>query len=133
LFSERGVFKLRFETESGRADINADLPDTEKWLHVAFTNDGEMATIYVDGEIIAEGEIPGTLNTIEDPLRIAQDCERPNNVFAGIIDEVRLWNRALSEKDINTFKDQGAKGALAVTSSGKLLTTWGYLKRKHQD
>jgi hypothetical protein len=127
LFSERGVFKLRFETESGRADINADLPDTEKWLHVAFTNDGEMATIYVDGEIIAEGEIPGTLNTIEDPLRIAQDCERPNNVFAGIIDEVRLWNRALSQDDINILKELNSQ-VTPVDPLEKLSTTWGSLK-----
>ena len=59
LFSEGGIFKLRFETQSGRADINAELPDTGKWIHVAFTNDGEMVTLYVDSEIIAEGEIPG--------------------------------------------------------------------------
>ena len=127
LFSERGVFKLRFETESGRADINADLPEIEKWIHVAFTNDGETATLYVDGEIVAEGEIPGTLNTIEDPLRIAQDCERPNNVFAGIIDEVRLWNRALSQDDINILKELSAQ-LTPVDPLGKLSTTWGNLK-----
>ena len=133
LFSEDGVFKLRFESLAGRVDITTDLPDTEKWLHVAFTNDGKKGTIYIDGKEEATGNVPGELKPNEDPLRIAQDCDRPNNVFAGIIDEVRLWNRALSENDINTFKDQGAKGALAVTSSGKLSTTWGYLKRKHQN
>lgn len=129
LFSEKGGFKLRFETEDGRADINADLPETEKWIHVAFTNDGEMAKLYIDGEIVGEGDIPGALNSIEDPLRIGQDCDRPNNVFHGMIDEVRLWNRALSQDDINIAKDLNAQ-ATPVDPLGKLSTTWGNLKSK---
>lgn len=127
LFSEGGTFKLRFETEGGRADINADLPDTGRWLHVAFTNDGEMATLFIDGEVVAEGAVPGALRSIDDPLRIAQDCDRPNNVFTGMIDEVRLWNRALSEDDINTLKDLSAQ-ATPVDPLDKLSTTWGNLK-----
>ncbi len=129
LFSEGGTFKLRFETEGGRADINADLPETGKWLHVAFTNDGEMATLYIDGESVADGAVPGVLKSIDDPLRIAQDCDRPNNVFTGMIDEVRLWNRALSEDDINIAKDLSAT-ATPVDPLGKLSTTWGNLKSR---
>lgn len=129
LFSEGGSFKLRFETEGGRSDIVTDLPETKKWFHVAFTNDGTTGKIYIDGKVVKEGNVPGKLKANDDPLRIAQDCDRPNNVFAGMIDEVRLWNRALSDRDINTFKDQGVDGALAVTPFEKLSTTWGYLKQ----
>lgn len=129
LFSEGGTFKLRFETEDGRADINADLPETGKWVHVAFTNDGETATLYIDGESVADGAVPGVLKSIDDPLRIAQDCDRPNNVFTGMIDEVRLWNRALSEDDINIAKDLSAT-ATPVDPLGKLSTTWGNLKSR---
>ena len=128
LFSEAGVFKLRFETEGGRADISTDLPDTEKWVHVAFTNDGKEGIIYIDGDAMIDGAVPGKLGANDDPWRVGQDCERENYIFAGIIDEVRLWNRALSEDDINTFMEQGAKEALAVAPSGKLSTTWGRLK-----
>ncbi len=127
LFSENGTFKLRFETEGGRADINADLPETGKWLHVAFTNDGTNAVLYIDSEIIAEGEVPGALKTIDDPLRIAQDCDRPNNVFTGMIDEVRLWNRALSQDDINILMESNSQ-LTPVDPLGKLSTTWGNLK-----
>ena len=127
LFSEKGVLKLRFETEDGRADVNADLPETNNWLHIAFTNDGEMASLYIDGEVIAQGDIPGALKSIDDPLRIAQDCDRPNNVFTGMIDEVRLWNRALSEGDINTLMNLNTQ-ATPVDPLDKLSTTWGNLK-----
>ena len=124
LFSEGGTFKLRFETESGRADITTDLPATGVWVNIAFTNDGETAKIYIDGESVAEGDVPGVLSANDDPWRIGQDCERLNYVFAGMIDEVRLWNRALTEEDIG-----GLQGLLtAVEAREKLATTWGTLK-----
>lgn len=127
LFSEKGVLKLRFETADGRGDVNADLPEANKWIHVAFTNDGEMASLYIDGEVVAQGDIPGALKSIDDPLRIAQDCDRPNNVFTGMIDEVRLWNSARSDADINTLMDLNTQ-ATPVDPLGKLSTTWGNLK-----
>ena len=126
LFSEGGTFKLRFETEAGRNDIATDLPDTEKFIHIAFTNDTKKAIIYIDGKEEIDGDVPGKLKGNDDPWRIGQDCERLNYVFAGIIDEVRLWSRALSEDEINTFMEQGVD-ALAVEAAGKLSTTWGRL------
>jgi len=128
LFSEAGVFKLRLETEAGRNDIATDLPDTGKFVHIAFVNDTKKARIYFDGKEVIEGDVPGKLSANDDPWRIGQDCERLNYVFAGIIDEVRLWNRALDDKEINTYMDQGAKEALAVVPNGKLATTWARFK-----
>ena len=81
------------------------------------------------GESVADGAVPGVLKSIDDPLRIAQDCDRPNNVFTGMIDEVRLWNRALSQDDINIAKDLSAT-ATPVDPLGKLSTTWGNLKSR---
>ena len=127
LFSEGGTFKLRFETEAGNVDIATALPDTGKFIHITFTNDTKKGKIYIDGKEEVEGDIPGKLKANDDPWRVGQDCERLNYIFAGIIDEVRLWNRALSEDEINTFMEQG-EDALAVEAAGKLSTTWGRLK-----
>jgi len=127
LFSENAVFKLRLETEGGRADISTDLPDTGKFVHVAFTNDTDTAHIYIDGKSMVDQAVPGKLGANDDPWRVGQDCDRENYIFEGIIDEVRLWNRALSEEEINTFMDQGVE-ALAVEAAGKISTTWGRLK-----
>ncbi|MDE0467617.1 MAG: LamG domain-containing protein [Candidatus Poribacteria bacterium] len=127
VFSEGGVFKIRLETESGRADIATDLPETGEFVHIAFTNDTKKTKIYYDGKEVQEGDTPGKLKANDDPWRVGQDCDRLQYVFAGIIDEVRLWNRALSEDEINTFMDQGVE-ALAVEATGKLSTTWSRLK-----
>ena len=132
LFSEGGTFRLRFETEAGRTDINAPkLPDTKKWVHIAFTNDGKDGTIYIDGEAVVDAPVAGKLGSNGDPFRIGQDCERPQYVFAGLIDEPRLWDHALSEGEINDFMDLDAKQALAVGSQGKLSTAWGKIKTKY--
>ena len=127
LFSEGGIFKLRLETEAGRVDISTDLPETGEFVHIAFTNDTEKTKIYFDGKEMVEGNTPGKLGANDDPWRVGQDCDRPQYVFAGIIDEVRLWNRALSEDEINTFMERGVD-ALAVEAAGKLSTTWSRLK-----
>ena len=127
VFSEGAVFKIRLETEGGRNDISTDLPETGEFVHIAFTNDTKKTKIYYDGKEMVEGDTPGKLKTNDDPWRVGQDCDRLNYVFSGIIDEVRLWNRALSEEEINTFMDQGVE-ALDVEAIGKLSTTWGRLK-----
>ncbi len=130
LFSEDGAFRLRFETEAGRVDIDAPaLPPTEEWVHVAVTNDGTKGKIFINGEEVAVGNVSGKLKVNNDPLRIAQDCEREGNIFAGPIDEVRLWNRALSEDEIGDFMNFGG-GGFAVEPKNKLPTAWGEIKAR---
>ncbi len=129
LFSEGGVLKLRFETVGGRADITAPLTEIGVWTHVTATSDGGEAKIYLDGVEAGSGVVPGDLNANEDPWRLGQDCDRPNYIFDGSIDEARLWNRALSEDEISDYMGFGVTG-LAVDPSGKLSTTWGHLRRR---
>ncbi len=87
----------------------------------------KLSYIQSRGESVGENAIPGALNSIDEPLRIGQDCDRPNNVFHGMIDEVRLWNRALSSDDINTLKDLNTQ-TTPVDPLNKLSTTWETLK-----
>ena len=47
-----------------------------------------------------------------------------------IIDEVALFGAALSEDDVNRIMDDGLLAALAVSSVGKLATTWGAMKSR---
>ncbi len=127
LFSEGGMLKMRFEAVAGRADITAPLPETEVWVHIAATNDGGECKIYVNGEEVGAGAVPGDLNANDDPWRLGQDCDRANYIFDGSLDEARLWNRALDVDEINDYMGFGVEG-LAVDPSGKLSTTWGALR-----
>ena len=131
VFSESGVFKARFSAEGGSVDVVTDLPPVNEWVHLAVTNDGAKALIYINGEEVMSGDVSGKLTVNDDPWRLGQDCERENYIFTGIIDDARLWNRALSKDEINEFKGMGAEileSGTAVEPQDKLPTTWARLK-----
>jgi len=47
--------------------------------------------------------------------------------FKGMIDEVAVFNKALTDKEINSVMN-GLKMAMAVDPKGKVASTWGYIK-----
>ena len=48
--------------------------------------------------------------------------------FLGMIDEVRIWNRALSDEEINEQMEKGHFEISPVDPKSKLTITWGNLK-----
>jgi hypothetical protein len=56
-----------------------------------------------------------------------------NDMFLdGMIDDVIIWDRALSEDEVaDLAKGQPSQG-LAVKAEGKLATTWGKVKSYHR-
>lgn len=125
LFQE-GDLKARFEAAGGRLDIPAPLPEEKKWTHVAITYDNGVGRLYIDGKMAAEGKGAGALNKSNEPLMIAADCERLNYAFDGIIDEFRMFHRALSEKEIGALMEKGSLAVVNVAS--KLAVAWGQIK-----
>ena len=51
-----------------------------------------------------------------------------NREFLGLIDEVRIWNRALDEDEVIEQMESGYFEIFAVDPRQKLTTTWGHLK-----
>ncbi|GIX06788.1 MAG: hypothetical protein KatS3mg115_1191 [Candidatus Poribacteria bacterium] len=100
-----------------------------EWYHFAGTFDGAFLRVYVNG--VLEGETPyaGLIAPSDLELWIgADDFGRPTDSFPGKIDEVRLYNRALSAEEIAAAMET----ALAVEPRGKLATQWAQLKTAHQ-
>ena len=48
--------------------------------------------------------------------------------WPGIVDEVRMWNRALSAEEIQFSMEAGEEKFMAVQPTAKLAATWGRLK-----
>lgn len=99
-----------------------------EWHHVAGTYDGEKVTTYIDGGIEAEPAFEGDPDISPGPLNIG-DC--PNYPYAvnGIIDEVAIFNVALTQDEIIEVMENGLANALAVAPVGKLAATWGSIKK----
>lgn len=92
------------------------------WYHIACTYDGSMGRLYVDGKL--EGEMPasGPVNITTYPLTIG--CRNGQSFFAGTIDEVTLWNKAV------TLEEMQKPIRSAVAPNDKLTTTWGSIKNQ---
>jgi Concanavalin A-like lectin/glucanases superfamily len=68
------------------------------WSHVALTFDGAHMRLYVDGELVDTTSAEGAVAT-SGPLSIGCSAEFEDN-YEGLIDEVRLYDRALGEEEI---------------------------------
>jgi hypothetical protein len=81
------------------------------WHHVAATYDGATVKIYIDGTVDAAaaaagdvGDSTGSLTFAHNAVRGAQEPVN-NGFFAGALDEVRWYNRALSAAEITALHD----------------------------
>ena len=70
------------------------------WTHLAATYDGTTQRLYVNGVQVGSRAQTGTLAVSANPLRIGGNTVWANEYFQGLIDEVRIYNRALSQAEI---------------------------------
>jgi len=70
------------------------------WYHVAVTYDGDKVKLYLNGN--PDGEYPqtGTIETGNYPFYLAHGVGAGQHYFGGVIDEVRVYNRALTLEEI---------------------------------
>src|SRR5438309_1859832 len=69
------------------------------WTHLATTFDGATLRLYVNGVQASSRAVTGTLPTSTNPLQIGGDSLF-GKFFRGMIDEVRIYNRALTQAEI---------------------------------
>jgi hypothetical protein len=79
---------------------SAPLP-LDQWSHLAVTYDGSSLRLYVDGSLVSTAAVSGSIEPSSGPLRIGGNSVW-DEWFAGLIDEVRVYNRALSQSEIQT-------------------------------
>ncbi|MFC1716891.1 LamG domain-containing protein [Candidatus Poribacteria bacterium] len=103
-----------------------------EWYFVAETYDGKDLKLYVNGEpdgtIAAAGNIDYMAN-VEFWLGGAAGDVGQAFWFDGILDEVQVWNKAMTEDEIMELY-QSPLPSSAVSWEGKLATTWGNLKAR---
>jgi RNA polymerase sigma-70 factor, ECF subfamily len=75
---------------------------TGTWTHVAFTHRGRTTRLYVDGKLAREihDSTPRGSGTTASPLTIGAAAPWPNHHFDGAVDELLLYDRALSSDEI---------------------------------
>ncbi len=71
------------------------------WAHLAATYDGSTLKMYVNGTLATSLAQSGSINVSSGVLRIGGDSLW-GEYFNGLIDEVRVYNRALTQAQIQT-------------------------------
>lgn len=76
-----------------------------QWSHVAGTYDGRHIRIFVNGRLEGTNEIKQAYTPSPLPLRIGHAAFAMENKrkFDGQIDDVMVWNRALSEQELRAL------------------------------
>ena len=105
-----------------------------KWTHIASTYDGKKMILYLNGDAVGEKPAKGKINLVPDPVGIGNIVDAggagKNEYWAGLLDEVKIWNRALSLKEVKEQIGFTQQDILAVRPKNKLITIWGQLKQK---
>ncbi|MFI6456848.1 LamG-like jellyroll fold domain-containing protein [Streptosporangium amethystogenes] len=114
----------------GHATANGLSPlPVNTWSHLAFTYDGAALRLFVNGQQIADTPLSESLIDDGSPLHIGGNGIW-GEYFSGLIDEVRVYNRAQSatevQTDMNTpIGEQAPPDTQAPTAPGSLAVTGG--------
>ena len=112
-------------------------PTDGTWMHIAATYDGAMIRLYING--IEEGSKAAsiTIATNDLPLSIGAQSDG-SRFFQGALDQVRVYNRALSAEEIAglvggslpptglTCTDLQTKPATTTTGEKPQSKVWRY-------
>lgn len=139
MYEDKGnnEFRVKVTTTAGaeRPGIATAQLKKNQWLHIAGVFDGPAGQmkIYMNGQLMDTHNLSGFVNGTQNSAIGAQGD--PNGPFSdfhnGLIDEVALFNVALTEKDIQNVINKGLKDFLGIASvvhSGKITSTWAEVK-----
>ena len=128
---------LQLSVEQGSRKNNDPNPDAEVnndvWYHAAGTWEEGEHRVYLNGKLVFEdkGNEALPLKDVDNDLRIGGSFAGFRN-FHGIIDEVRVWNRALPVTEIKDNMKLGFGPLLGVSPDGMLTTTWAQIKARFE-
>ncbi len=125
LSSTTGVTTYITTSVSGNTSANVGSTVAGQWSHVAFVYDGNFLTAYLNGVAGTPTPATGTVTYgASDVLKIGKSSGV--SYFSGIIDDVRIYNRALSASDMLTlYNAYAAACAGPVGYTGDLMYNAG--------
>jgi chitodextrinase len=111
-----------FTTHAGGnccSDMDSGTPLTiGSWTHVVMTHDGAKDIIYFNGVQVNEKNVTGALDATVHPLGIGYDPIDNANYFNGALDEVQLFNTALTAPQIAAL--YAAQNTTPAVAQGKV-------------
>jgi hypothetical protein len=101
--------------------INPKLIEYEKWTHCLINIRNDEMQLYINGELVASKKrLFKQYSSIKSPLYIGRSkwtADTAYSYFKGKLDEIRIYNRGLTENEIRQLNSEGAIPKVSFVSS----------------
>lgn len=113
--------------------------NNDEWTHLVFVREGKGGTWYKNGEpdrpkrgnhYINIGNL-NPVNATEQNFRIGAASFDELRRYRGILDEAFVFERALSQEEVQRIMNEGFQEAQNVEFKDKTATVWGKIKSAH--
>jgi len=127
------TYRFGLSGDAGRHDLDTPAlnPVDGEWNQVVALFDGNIMKFYWNNELVNETDSANAEQTFSagDPVKIGARGQGGQTFFTnGIIDEVAIVARAVTEDEVDEHFNNSLADLLAVDSAGKAATTWASLK-----
>ncbi|MDO5971711.1 LamG-like jellyroll fold domain-containing protein [Flavivirga aquimarina] len=108
-------FYIRLNTDKsitafadGNAITNDVALNTNQWVHVAatYSDSNSIFNLYINGSLSKSVSITGALDSDSSSFTIGRQPDTDNSYFHGYIDEVRVFDKALTENELKKMVHQ---------------------------
>lgn len=105
LLEGRGL--LKWKTAGVETNVACEAPSNNNWHHIVGKQEGTLGSLYVDGVLRASGILPAIGNGTSS-INIGRFDSGDHWYFFGQIDDVRIYDRALSDTEIKELFTSGS-------------------------
>jgi hypothetical protein len=102
-------FNAATDSSGEKGTVGSTALPLNTWSHLAGTYDGATLRLYVNGVLAASQPYTGSIITSSGALRLGGNAVW-GEYFTGRIDEVRIYNRALSQSEIQVDMNTAVGG-----------------------
>jgi len=100
---------IRLENNTSQTlEWGGGVPILNEWYHISLTYDGTTLSLYVNGQLRNSKAVTGKLKVNTRDVSIGSD-NAAQKFFKGLIDEVKIFGKALSQTEIQAnYNEQGS-------------------------